>query len=561
MKLFFKPIHLVLLVFCCWITLVCASLLSFDESGNLIAHSYSVWGDWSAHFTFISALKERGLAWIVGDNPLFAGIPFRYPFLSHVLTYWFSQLTTLDVIHASYVSSLLLIFALPFVIFRFFRALKLSEFSALVSTLAFLLMGGTQWLAQWLPQWLLQWLPEAITRNFNPKEPLTNQFSEASVFTQFILFELFPQRAFLFGLVAFCCLFTFAIQTKTWTKKRVLALGLGFSLLSLLHVHTWMAMGTLLVFLAVQPAREILPSIDRKRLLLFGGFVAVISGVFLSFLLVLRGNGDAAPLNWDLWMPLWAQNPSAGLTKASEMNFFSFWFLNTGIFFPLAIVGIFLARKKTELQALGLSGAFLFLVALFFKIQPYFYDNLKLFTYACFFLAPFVGLALERVAHFKRFPRWVGLTLACLVLGFQVASASSDLESFRNGLQSTPFFTNAEFALAQEFKHLRDSSDSIVAINPRHNHWVPCLTGNPVLMGYPGWLWTWGINYGAREKEVQDILLGAPDALSLIQARSVRYIAAQAGDELNHQKINFVFLNEHFKKVIDRDGWLVYSTQ
>jgi len=540
---------MILVAFSIWITVVCASLLFFDDSGNLIAHSYSVWGDWSAHFTFINALKERGFHWLGGDNPLFPGIPFQYPFLSHLLTYFFGKITFLGTIHATYYSSLILIFLLPLFLFRVQKALGLGAWAALGSTLIFLLIGGFQWLDSGLKS----------------SDPLTNQFDRGSIFTQFILFEFFPQRAFLFGLIVFLATaifafgFPFGSKTKALRPKIVLCLIL--SLTALLHLHTWIAISTLLFFIFLLPPVQ--KSGFRKSVFILGASVALLSGLFLSFLL-LRDDANASRLSWDFWLPGWAQNSKVGPARAVEMNFFYFWVFNTGFYLPLAFVGIWLKRKEKKLWAIGASGIFLFVFALFINLQPYYYDNLKLFTYAFLLLSPFAGFSLEALARStlnRKSPiaKRMGFGIAAILVCLQVSSAVYDLGSFQNGLQKTLFFSTDEFALANQFKSVRSSPEAIVVINPRHNHWVPCLTGNPVAMGYPGWLWSWGISYGEREKQIHDILFGGPNAETLISNLHVSYAAIQKGEKVGDHAINQDFFESRFKKVIDSNGWSVYS--
>ncbi len=541
MKQFFKPIPLILLGFSLWITWVCASLLEFDYAGNLTAHSYSIWGDWSVHFTFITALQERGFSWISGDNPLFPGAPFQYPFLSHVLTYFFSAITRLDVIRATYVLSLILIFILPYTLYRTFMRLGVNGFSAALGTLCFLLVGGFQWM------------------DSSVNAPFTNQFDQASIFTQFILFEFFPQRAFLFGILIFSGLLIYAHKQKVWNWKNASLVGLACALLALLHVHTWVAMGTYLIGILLFPPRPVL-EVSRKRIFFFGLAVAGVSAVFLAFLL-LRENHSGSQGTWELWFPGWAQNPKANLAKAQEMNFLSFWIFNTGLYLPLAGAGIALKRKDSRYQALAFSGLFLFIISILFNIQPYFYDNLKLFTYSFYFLAPFVGIALFSLSEIKWVPRWAGISLALVLTLLQTHAATRDLLAFQGGLQNAGFFSSEEFKMANQFKAVRKSADDIVAINPKHNHWIPCLTGNPVMMGYPGWLWSWGINYNSRDAQVHEILRGGPNAEATIKSNQVAYIAVQNGEKFGNEAVNFAYLDSHFKKVLSDRSWQVYSTR
>ena len=541
MKQIFNPVSLILTLVSIGITVVCASLLEFEPSGNLVAHSYSIWGDWSAHFTFISSIRERGFSWLAGDNPLFSGIPFRYPFLSHVFTYLFQKSTFLDTPHATYLSSLILIFLLPFTLYTVLRKLNLNPWGSIAALLSFLLMGGLQ----------------CFDRTLKSSEPLTNQFDSASIFTQFILFEFFPQRAFLMGLFLFLGAGIFAIKCKKWNLKTQLSFGFILALTPLLHIHTWIAVGTLLIFLCIFPPISQSSKV-RKIIFVFGLGVALLSLVFLSFLL-LRGDAGNTKLHWNIWLPGWAQNEETHLARASEMNFFVFWIFNTGLFLPLAGYGIWIKRKDSRLRAIACSGICLFLVAEFFNIQPYYYDNLKLFTYSFLFLTPFVGFSFEKIAHLTYLPKTGMIGIATALLLVQITSALLDFRFFYQGKQSTLFFSNEEFELAEQFKTLRKSPEALVLITPRHNHWVPCLAGNPVAMGFPGWLWSWGISYGKREKEIQDVLLGTPNADAVIQDLHIDLAVLQDEERVGDKPINIFYFDSKFKKLIQSGHWRIYS--
>jgi uncharacterized membrane protein len=65
--------------------------------------------------------------------------------------------------------------------------------------------------------------------------------------------------------------------------------------------------------------------------------------------------------------------------------------------------------------------------------------------------------------------------------------------------------------------------DARILHAPVYNH-PAFLTGRRSLMGYPGHLWTHGINYQAREREIQAIYAGAPNAADLLRRYRINYI-------------------------------------
>jgi hypothetical protein len=562
MKHLFKPISLALCVISVFLVYCCSQALEWDSSGNgeLIAHSYSVWGDWSAHFTFISNLLERGPHWLWGDSPLFSGTSFQYPFLSHVLTALYAWTLNLDVPTAVYSSSLILLFFLPFALHFFFRSFGFKRWTSYTTILLFLLIGGTQFLDS----------------SLDPNEPLTNQFTKGSVFTQFIVFEIFPQRAFLFGMITFSLLAGLLIRIQKihrLTLKQFVFFTLSLGLIPLLHLHTYIAVAVFLLFLFFFPIME------KSRIHSFklGFSVALFSFIWI-YLLLMRGEKTHQG-NWDIWFPGWAQNPKADLKGAMAMNPVSFWVYNTGLFLPLAGVGFYFLRKNKQVYALFGSGALLFLVAICFNIQPWFYDNMKLFTYSFLFLAPFaaypIQLLFERsyakvsaiimLAPENPYPvellieRKYTKIAAIVLVAFQCTSGFMDLRFLAAKKQNAQFFSQEEFELADKFKALRSSPDDLVLIVPKHNHWVPCLSGNPVVMGSVGWLWSWGIDYAPREQEVQKIFSGEPETPALVKALHIRYIVANRTETMGDKPINFMYLQDQYPVVLEQGDWFVFA--
>ena len=559
MKHLFKPVYALLALLTLYFFICGASEIEWDSQGKLLAHNYGVWGDWSVHFTFISSILDRGVHWIAGDNPLFEGMPFQYPFLSHLITAFFGKILGTDTIATTYWVSLALTALLPWSLFRFYRELGLKDWSSLASTCFLLFIGGFQ----------------IFDHALSDRDPLTNQPLLGSVFTQFFIFEFFPQRAFLFGTVFFTLIMTWLLRKiKLNQIKTPQALVCAFllALSSWLHMHTWIATGCLILFFfAVPPDLSTIKGamkLNRKGILQFGSITLLFSALFVSFLL-LRKTGDAQGGPWKVWFPGWAQNAQGQSGLPQEMNPIWFWLYNTGLFLPLALGGGFylFRNRKAAPQTYPLlypffaAGSFLFIFALFINIQPHYYDNLKIITYSFIFLAPVAAVAIERIylwAPTSRKKIAIGLLTALILL--QSSTAISDLEFQRNHKHTTLFFSRDEMFLAEDFKALRSSPDALVLIAPRHNHWLPCLTGNPVVMGYTGWLWTWTINFKPREQKVQEILLGGPHALEDVQELKPEYIVINPNEEsvIGHP-VNMEFLNSHFPIVLQKYGWTIYS--
>jgi hypothetical protein len=533
MKQVFKPIPLLLFLLAAWIASVFLSLVHGSPAEGFSTGSYAIWGDWSAHLTFTEAFRERGIAWVLEPSPLFQDAPFRYPFLSHLLTAALSGLAGIHSIHGMILTSTLLLLALPFLLFRFFRSHGTSPAASFFATCCFLLAGGLQ----------------IFDSTLDPSKALTNQFDRGSIFTQFLIFEFFPQRAFLFGL----CLFLWAVvrlrNASSWRKVILPAILLG--LLPLIHLHSFIALAVFMLAFLAFPAPGSGSFSNRGSVFATGAGIAGTGALGILFLFHGR---NAQAISWNFFLPGWAQNSAAGQPAAAAMNPFGFWLYNTGFFLPLTIAGIWLARKHAASRPLAVAGGALFLISLLFCIQPYFYDNLKLFTYAFLFLAAFTGILLDWI-------RTRGLRLGRLflpLLALQCATSVRDLVAFQRGIEQTGWFDASAIRLAAEFKKIRTSPDDRVLINPFHNHPVPCLAGNPVVMGYPGWLWSWGIQYGALEKKVASILSGDSDAIRNLEELHPRYIVVNSRESFQNKPVAIAFFDSHLKKVLSVDSWQVY---
>src|SRR5262249_35087087 len=82
---------------------------------------------------------------------------------------------------------------------------------------------------------------------------------------------------------------------------------------------------------------------------------------------------------------------------------------------------------------------------------------------------------------------------------------------------------------------------------PIHNTPI-FLTGRRSVMGYPGHIWTHGIDSGPRETEIRKIYAGAPDALALLAKYGVDYVVVCPQERSVMNPVNDAFLSR-FREV------------
>ncbi len=93
---------------------------------------------------------------------------------------------------------------------------------------------------------------------------------------------------------------------------------------------------------------------------------------------------------------------------------------------------------------------------------------------------------------------------------------------------------------------------------PVHNHPV-FLTGRRSLMGYPGHIWTHGLDYVQREAEIKRMYAGAPDAVTLMQKHEIEFVVVSPL-ERNIMMVNDQFFSK-YELVGDVGEYRLYKIQ
>jgi hypothetical protein len=332
-------------------------------------------------------------------------------------------------------------------------------------------------------------------------------------------------------------LFRFPFFPIPLSGRRMIAAGVVAGLLPLVHAHSFV------VVMVVGACIALL----QRRWRDWVTFFMVASLVALPQMWWSTHNSAVNASKFFEWQFGWDHG---------EENAVWFWFKNTGLFIPLTIAAILWRGEKGPLVPRKLLVFFLpftlcFIIPNLTKMAPWIWDNIKVLFYWWLASAPLVALLLARLWRQSGLQRALALTLfICVTLAGALDVAAIVLRSGQYGV-----FDAHGIAFAELIK--RDvPAGSVVIHAPVHNHPV-FLTGRRSLLGYPGHIWTHGLEYAERESEIKRVYAGAPDANAILRKYDVAYVVV-GPLERNLMGVNEQFFSK-FQKVEDAGEYRLYK--
>ena len=360
---------------------------------------------------------------------------------------------------------------------------------------------------------------------------------------------------------------SFAFCLTPFALTPMVAAGVVAGLLPLVHAHSFVVM------------------------MLMGACLALMQGGVVILLKGDEGGGEgrrgepAWARVWAVWRPwllfaavasvlavpqmLWATRESA----ASSAQFFGwefgwdrggrnvvwFWLKNTAVFIPLLVAALVWRGVVTaRLLFFYLPFVLCFVVPNVYKLSPWVWDNIKVLFYWWIASAPLVALVLARL--WRRGGAWRAAALALLLM--QTAAGGLDVWRAASGAVERRSFDPAGIAFAEIIKRETEPR-SLILHAPTYNDPV-YLTGRRTFLGYPGHVWSHGINYAEREAALKRIYSGSPDAPALIARLGIDYVVVGPleREELGRQG---VAVNESFfaryRRVGEAGGYRLYKTK
>lgn len=509
----------------------------FELDDGLYAGWRTVWADWAAHFAYANVFAYWPAAEWFSSHPLSATTGFDYPFLADALSGLLMR-AGLDRVWAFLPLSLLASLALVALISRFYGLQLGRPLPALVASTLFFANGGLGFLlfaAEVAAEPSLQLL-------LLPPREYTYLPAHHVQWINIVSSELLPQRSFLFGMPVALFVLIRILRHRATSFERassagLIGLGLLASLLSVIHLHSLLALAFVCAFLVLFEREH------WRAWLTFAAAAGLPSLLVFSFLY-----GEVSSRGFLAWQPGWLANPMGGQNNPLLL----FLWLNWGVFLPMVALSIL--RFRGYRDPLILAGLGLFVACFLVRFQPNEWDNTKLLTWAQLLLCVPAARYLASLWSRGRLAR---LGAAALFL-FATASGFLDLWRItRTERVANRMWSREEMDLAEAFRKIA-SPGAMVLCSDHHHHWVPSLSGGRVLLGYRGWLGSYGIDYGPIERDVRTMLTAGPGAEDLLDRYGVDFVVIGDTERQDYHAAERYF-ERRYELVLEGAGHKVFS--
>jgi hypothetical protein len=507
----------------------------------------NIWGDWAAHLSFAGsfAYGHNFPPQYPIDPGNHLGYPFMVDFFAATLVPLGSRLTD-----ALVLTSGLLALAFPAVLYLAAQRFAGGRAAAVIAVFVFLLSGGLGFFylvgdIQRLGLGALLHLPREYTLNRDLNFQWLNP----------VLAYLVPQRSTLFGfslaLIVLVLVWLAARERRDW--HAFLFAGMVAGLMPVFHVHAYGTVVALSAFWAI---------FNRRREWLAFFVPALLLGIpLLAWMWPPANNsicgdrpslgGYCIQLGW-LSYSVWQHDGVIWIGR----DFVWFWIQNMSLFLPLLVAAQFLRRWLPTGFSRWFAPMWLwFLVPSVIILQPWEWDNTKFFIFWALLGSILVGGVLA--ALFKRGP--LSAVVGTVLLVLLGASGALDLARASDFTVSSNQLIDAKGLQVADWVRQNTSPDAVFAVADEHNNPIPTLGGRRILIGFPGWLWTYGLgDYVQKGIDERLILRGDQSTPDLVDKYGIGYVLIGPQELAPSRGADRAYWNQHGTLVYTNGEYSVY---
>jgi hypothetical protein len=493
---------------------------------GLYAGYVNIWGDWCTHLSMSGYLS--GAAHLLPpQNPFYSGFKLTYPFLPDLFSGMLLHLG-MSLEGSLPLTSAILSIALVVVFYSTALRLVANRWAAAMGSLVFFLSGGLGFFN------LIRdvrpgrggfgdWVGRLIGAIAHPAREYTLDRATGFQWLNPVLAYLVPQRTTLFGfsLGLLVVALLWYGRGRADLRETFLA-GILLGLMPLLHAATYfdlllLAGGVAAIDLGFAVFGKESPERTIKRWLAFFAPALVLGVPQLLLILPPVAYGHSF-LRWQIgWL-------ASGPELTYRLSIGTFWLINTALLIPLALGAFFSARwGRPGLRRFLAPAWLLFLLPNLVILQPWDWDNTKWFVWWAILASMLAGLAIYQLIR-----RRAAFTIVGLIL-LLVTTASGALDLNHASQKSLPnvsfqLLDNQELKVA-DWAQANTSRDAVFLTGWKNNHPILTLSRRVVVMGYPGWLWTWGLSgFVERQNDVIEMYRGGARAQPLLRRYGVAYV-------------------------------------
>ncbi|MFN7088532.1 MAG: hypothetical protein ACK4NX_01755, partial [Candidatus Paceibacteria bacterium] len=493
------------------------------------------WGDGAYHLDIISRLANSKPFSI--SQPIAAGQPLTYPFMIDFLSAIFKAIGLNDA-WSWHIPPFVLGIGLFFLVYSFGKKV-LGSRSWAVAFLFLIFFGaglGFLWFFQDIKSaWDSNGVSGVIEALWNPPHEYTHldnrtggkpkEFDAPLNIVWMVPAVSFfsHQRSFIAG-AGISILFLLGLWIYRNDQKIMPIWLMLLGLLPLLHTHSFVSLTIItlsIFFLTLLEERKLSTLISWAIGGIFALIFALPQVLFLSqagFLGKEAGGSFFKP--WFGWMTCTHSNSWFFCDRGvpgTDVNPFWFWTKNFGVIFLFWILALIYFKNKKgprDLKVFVLPSIIMFLVPNLILLQPWEFDNNKALFYWWLFAALFALTFLKDGLRND-------YTKAAIIFLFLVASGlSGTVDVFariKNGILTTlspgktpyhfTYYGDDEIEIAKWIKENTNPNDAFLTVDWA-NQSIPMLTGRPIYLGFPGWLWTQGRGelVAERQRKIQNFV-------------------------------------------------------
>lgn len=510
-------------------------MLVFDGT-HYWAGWINVWGDWTAHITYIMNLAFRPLP--LTSHPLYVGELFRYHFAADLLSALLIR-TGATLIQATIIPSILFSCILVTCAYIFYRSVFGRKETGFIATALFFFNGGFGF---------MYYLYYVLSKN-----PIISQYPPLFQFTQidaanihiinFITDVVVPQRPFILGMPIAILLFLFfwkAFEKHSFGRLSWwAAAGTVTGILPMIHVQSYWTV----LFVGVFAAGWTF--ISKVRILNWVVFFSTALLISLPLLLYFSSGVSSSFLRLS---PLWMSN-------GNVLSWVRFWLNNIGVMVILIPISFLSAPKRVKLFSIPFF--VLFILANIIIFQPYDWDNRKFLHYWYFMSSGLVAHAI--VTRWHNATATIKAFLICIVCVAIISGFHDAFNLTAFAYQKYRLFSVDDISFAQNVRTATRSDAVFLTTN--RNSWFSMLIGRQLVMGFPFWLQSYGFNTNNREREFLDMYQGSDTATKLLRKYSVSYVVIGDRERETIPDVNETFYGSRFPVFMHNADTVIYDVR